>query len=1458
MYSVLYVDDEPGLLEITKLFLERTGDFAVDTRTSAKDAFSELECRPYDAIISDYQMPGMNGLVFLRNVRSQYGDIPFILFTGKGREEVVIEAINNGVDFYLQKGGEPTGMFAELAHKIRRAIERRSVGKALHESEERLRFALEGANEGLWDMDLTTGALFMNPHSCEILGYPSGDLQESADAWRELVADEDLPATRTAFAEYVSGKTPMFQIEQRFRTKSGGRKWVNARGRIVERDLRGNPLRITGTLTDISERKKAEEELRHLKISVDVGSDEVFWLDFEGKILNVNESACRATGYSREELVGMKIFSLDPDFDPSRYAESIADLRLRKTQTFETRHQRKDGTLMNVEVVANYVAEQGEEYSFAFARDITDRKHAEYDLQLAKKDWETIFRAIGSPAIIMDPCHRIIEANEEVVRISGKTLEELKTLHCWDIFHLNTTGSPVPGCPMEKMIESGTAETVVMEIDALGGIYLVSCTPVFDECGNLQKIIHIATDISESKRMEAVLAENRDYLNQIFTSVKEGILIIDARSHEILDANPAALRLIGAESGKVIGKVCHDYICPAENGQCPITDRHQTVDNSERTLITAKGKQVPIIKNVVPFRFRGRSCLLETFFDNTKRKKAEDELRAAYEQLTASEEELREQYDALSRNEVIIRDSEEKYRLLTEQTPDIIYKVDLQGRILHASPQVARYGFDPQKLISRNIAQFIVEEDVARVFEYVEKIISMLQPGVFTFRILDENGCIHWMEANGTPVFDKSGSIVALSGALRDITEKKQAEDALAQSEERLRLTFDATDEGLWDWNLATGTTFFSPRFYTMLGYDPGDFSPSYENSLRLIHPDDAGAATQEINDHIRYKPEGYSVEFRMKTKSGEWAWILSRGKVVERDAEDRPVRMVGTHTDITHQRKSQDELRAAYEQLTASEEELREQFDELNRNEDAIRLSEEQFRRTFDQSPVGAAITSLDLRYIRVNASLCKFLGYREEELLGRSFKDITPPDDIAGDLDNIRRLSTGELEEYRTEKRYIRKDGRFVWARLSSRMVRDSAGKPLHYIPIMVDITAEKESRDAIQRQDALLVAINFAAERLIEVRRWSDCIGGILEKFGGAAGVDRVFIFEFTARKDGTPLANLRFERVAPGVQPLIGDSRLQEIPYLELGLGPVYTDLQVKNFFAGDIDGLPKPAKALFEGSRIHSLLMVPIMVDNVPWGFTGFNNASGIDRTYQPVEIEALQTVAGIIGSAIARTRYEDELHRSLETGEVLLREVHHRVRNNMQVISSLLSIESGNITDKRVLVYFRETESRIKSMALVHEKLYKSDSLSTINVADYVHSLVADLISTYAIRAIVSVQETFDDDVTVELERAIPFGLIVHEIVTNSLTHAFPDRNTGILSIVAKKVSEKNFSLKIRDDGVGIPEDIDFDHAGTLGMQLISMLSRQVDGTICFSRDSGTEFVLTLPCYCGVMPADKN
>lgn len=176
MIRVLYVDDETNLLEIAKRFLENTNEISVDTLDSPIVGLDTLDLRRYDVIISDYLMPEMDGIEFLKRVRSQYGDVPFILFTGRGREEVVIDAINYGADFYLQKGGHPKSQFAELAHKIRQVVRRTSAEGLLTQNESWLQSIINYSDDIIFLLNQDGAIIYSSPSAESIFGYSSAFL----------------------------------------------------------------------------------------------------------------------------------------------------------------------------------------------------------------------------------------------------------------------------------------------------------------------------------------------------------------------------------------------------------------------------------------------------------------------------------------------------------------------------------------------------------------------------------------------------------------------------------------------------------------------------------------------------------------------------------------------------------------------------------------------------------------------------------------------------------------------------------------------------------------------------------------------------------------------------------------------------------------------------------------------------------------------------------------------------------------------------------------------------------------------------------------------------------------------------------------------------------------------------------------------------------------------------------
>jgi PAS domain S-box-containing protein len=192
---------------------------------------------------------------------------------------------------------------------------------------------------------------------------------------------------------------------------------------------------------------------------------------------------------------------------------------------------------------------------------------------------------------------------------------------------------------------------------------------------------------------------------------------------------------------------------------------------------------------------------------------------------------------------------------------------------------------------------------------------------------------------------------------------------------------------------------------------------------------------------------------------------------------------------------------------------------------------------------------------------------------------------------------------------------------------------------------------------------------------------------------------------------------------------------------------------------------------------------------------------------------------------------EERLKAALHEKEVLLKEIHHRVKNNLQIIASLLSLQSDQLKDPDDLVLFEDTQHRVKSMALIHESLYRTGDLARFNFAQYIDSLCTDLLQFYGNETSHIHLHTELDELTFDVDTAVPCGLILNELLTNALKYAFPDGRPGDIHIVLRAEAE-HVTLSVRDTGVGFPADLDFHHTETLGLQLVAMLTEQLGGRL--------------------------
>ena len=304
-----------------------------------------------------------------------------------------------------------------------------------------------------------------------------------------------------------------------------------------------------------------------------------------------------------------------------------------------------------------------------------------------------------------------------------------------------------------------------------------------------------------------------------------------------------------------------------------------------------------------------------------------------------------------------------------------------------------------------------------------------------------------WHAAHGLGQFSHSGNLVTIQllaaqtlllvVVITTLVMQAVLEER-SRAREQLDLVIQGTDAGIWDWNILTNEVYQSPRWKRMLGFEDHELAAGFDTWESRIHPEDHSRALATFRDYLSGKLPRYELEHRLRHRTGEYIWVLSRGIVV-RDSAGRPLRVAGSHLDITA-------LKAA---------------------ESALRASERNFKVAFDNSPIGMDIIDLQGRYVRVNESYCRMIGYPSSQLIGKPIRSVTHPDDVASDQESLRRFLDGEMRTYQTEKRFLHSDGRVVWALLNVTMVRDSNDRPLHFFGQIQDITQLKHDEEELRQQ-------------------------------------------------------------------------------------------------------------------------------------------------------------------------------------------------------------------------------------------------------------------------------------------------------------------------------------------------------------------------------------------------------
>lgn len=731
--------------------------------------------------------------------------------------------------------------------------------------------------------------------------------------------------------------------------------------------------------------------------------------------------------------------------------------------------------------------------------------------------------------------------------------------------------------------------------------------------------------------------------------------------------------------------------------------------------------------------------------------------------------------------------SRESYRSLVDEHPDGIVIASIDGKIAFVNKSVLRITrIDSEaEIIGRSLTDFLTPEQQNRSAERMKKVASGEEVPFEIIQLINTQGDVIEMESR-VMKYQYNG-LPAFLVFLRDIS----AERKLQTEQVRLQIAEDANKKLQQEINDRI-------KAERELSAAQKNLRLLIDSSLDMICASDPDGYITEFNAAAQ-QAFGYS----LSEVIGKHVTLLydvpeERNKVTKQLHED-----TGFFSgEVLNKRKDGSVFTAFLSASTLKDEQgnvigsmgVSRDISAIKKSETELRLNEEKYRAIYSQAYVGIALVDKENeKFEQVNQRLCDILGFTMEELQSKSIEDLR----IKGDLS---RLPTGKdfirrgFERIFDEQRYRNAAGEEVIFNITISLIKDENGQPLFFVYIYEDITPKRKAEEQIRIQAAKLNAVFESSSHMI----WT---------------MDREY--KLTAFNNN----QIKWLREVYGLKPYIG------MPMMS---GAMISTEEYNSFWKSKADmafaGETLKFETLFESKK------------GIKYWREIYLNPIRNERD----EVVEISCIAHDITD---QKQAEENIRQSLKEKEVLLKEVHHRVKNNLQVISSILNLQSSYVKDKKSLDLLLESQNRIKSMAFVHESLYQTKDFSNINFSSYVENITSNLVHSYSNPDNPPKLNLDLDPIQLNLDTAIPCGLIINELISNALKYAFRDKKGGQLD-VSVKTNGKSIRIIIADNGKGFPANVDFRNTESLGLQLVVTLVDQINGKIELETKKGAKFTI--------------